>query len=135
MIKFFITGEPVAQGRPRFTSKDRNGDPLPFVRTYDPAKSKNWKETIAWEAKSRGFTSLEGPLRMVLTFRLRKPKSVKRKWPTVKPDLSNMEKGIEDALNKICYKDDSQIVIKESKKEYAKEGFEPGVLVMIEEIK
>ena len=47
-------------------------------------------------------------------------------WPTTKPDVSNIVKGIEDALNGIWYKDDSQIVHEYSMKQYARE---PGVVV------
>lgn len=130
MIKFFIEGDSVAQGRPKFA---RRGS---FVTVYDPKKSKDWKETVAWEAKRRHYKPLEGALRMVLTFRLRKPKSVpkSRIWPTVRPDLDNYVKACKDGLNGICYKDDSQVVILEAKKEYAKDGFVPGVVVSIEEI-
>ena len=46
--------------------------------------------------------------------------------PTTKPDVSNIVKGIEDALNGIWYKDDSQIVHEYSMKQYARE---PGVIV------
>jgi crossover junction endodeoxyribonuclease RusA len=104
--------------------------------TYDDKKSKDWKETVALEAKKNHCKPMEGPLRMVLTFRLKKPKSApkSRIWPVVRPDLDNFTKAIKDGLNEICYKDDSQIVVLEAKKEYAKEGFSPGVLVMIEKI-
>ena len=39
-IKLVIYGEPIAQGRPRFTTV--NG----FARAYDPAKSRNFKEEL-----------------------------------------------------------------------------------------
>jgi Holliday junction resolvase RusA-like endonuclease len=41
--------------------------------------------------------------------------------PTIKPDLSNYLKGIEDALNGIAYIDDSQIVLVYVTKQYATE--------------
>jgi len=44
MIDFFVYGNPVAQGRPRFA---RRGN---FVATYDPKESKSWKETVKWQA-------------------------------------------------------------------------------------
>ena len=131
MIKFTIHADPVAQGRPRFANRGK------FVTVYDDKKSKDWKVFVAAEAKSRGYKPLEGPLRMVLTFQLHRPKSApkSRIWPIVKPDLSNYIKGIEDALNEICYHDDSQIVVLESRKEYACPGDPPGVVIFIEELK
>jgi Holliday junction resolvase RusA-like endonuclease len=131
MIKFTIYSDPIAQGRPKFST--RGG----FAKVYDPKKSRDWKELVAMEAKRRGCYQLDGPLRMILVFRLRKPKSAprSRKYPIVKPDTSNFIKGIEDALNGICYHDDSQIIILEAQKVYAPEGIEPGVLIQIEQIK
>lgn len=130
MIKFTIYAEPVAQGRPKFAARGK------FVTVYDPKKSKDWKEFVAVEAKKYGCKPLEGPLRMVLTFRLKKPRSApkSRKYPVVKPDVSNFVKGIEDALNGICYHDDSQIVVLEASKSYAPEGYAPGVLIHIEQV-
>lgn len=43
-LSFFVTGSSVAQGRPRFR---RTGN---HVHTYDPAKSKSWKESVRWQA-------------------------------------------------------------------------------------
>ena len=54
----------------------------------------------------------------------------KKKRPTVKPDLDNLDKAVMDALNKVAYKDDSQIVAKVSKKHYAEV---PTVKVIISE--
>ena len=50
--------------------------------------------------------------------------------PTVKPDLDNLDKAVMDALNKVAYKDDSQIVAKVSKKHYAEV---PNVTIVIAE--
>ena len=130
MIQFTIYADPVAQARPRFA---RRGN---FVMTYDDKKSKNWKKLVAMEARRNGCEPLEGPLKMTLTFRLKKPKSApkSRIWPTVRPDLDNYVKGCKDGVNGICYKDDSQVVILEAIKEYATDDFPPGVLIKIERI-
>lgn len=40
------------------------------------------------------------------------------KYPLKKPDLTNIEKSIEDALNGIAYKDDCQIVRKDSSSDW-----------------
>lgn len=39
-------------------------------------------------------------------------------WPTSKPDCSNVLKAVEDAMNGIVYRDDSQIVVLSVRKVY-----------------
>jgi Holliday junction resolvase RusA-like endonuclease len=144
-IQFIVPVNPVAQGRPRFASKDRGGKPLPFVKTYDPKNSRDWKKTVMGYAIASGCNELlSGALKMILVFRLQRPKShygkkglrpSAPKYHTVKSDLSNYIKGVEDALEGICYKGDQQICKIEAKKEYADDGFVPCVIVRIEVIK
>lgn len=52
--------------------------------------------------------------------------------PTTKPDISNVLKGVEDALKGIWYKDDSQIVEYGEVSKYY--GEEPKIIVEVEEI-
>jgi Holliday junction resolvase RusA-like endonuclease len=63
-MTFKVFGYPVAQGRPRFY---RRGN---FVGAYDPATSKDWKNTVKWQAieimKAENLLPLEGPLSMTL---------------------------------------------------------------------
>ena len=47
MIKLIIAGEPVAQGRPKFTT--RGG----FVKAYDPIKSRKYKQYVATVARQQ----------------------------------------------------------------------------------
>lgn len=137
IISFTIHQNPVPQGRPRFASKGRGGKPLPFVRTYDPAKSRDWKKVVAEQAMLSGANVLlEGPLKMVMTFRLARPKSLPKKtiYHIKKPDVSNLAKGIEDALEGFCYPRDQQIVESHLFKEYERAGFPPCVIITIEQI-
>ena len=126
MITLTIRGTPVAQGRPRFARG----------RVYDPEKSRRWKNDVAWQATDQiDCQPLEGALEVKMVFKLERPKSSKRRWPTVKPDLSNFTKGIEDALNGIAYIDDCQIVRERLDKEYL-DGpeYQPCVEIQIEEL-
>jgi len=132
-MDFFIKGEPVPQGRPRFRrfNTKEKGE---FVSTYDPKESRGWKKQIATQALAAGVTKMEGALHMTIRFFLTRPKSVsekKRPWPIVKPDLDNLEKAVKDALKGIAYADDSQVCRVEKSKEY---GREPGVWVGISEL-
>ena len=53
---------------------------------------------------------LEGPLVVNIVAIFKRPKTVDRAQHTVKPDATNVAKAVEDALNGVLWKDDSQIV-------------------------
>lgn len=119
-----VLGDPVAQGRPRFFRKGN------YVGAFDPEKSKNWKETVKWQAISQGVRIFDGPIVLHLVFSLRRPKSLPKKVQehTKRPDLDNLIKAIKDALRGIAYLDDSQIVRLSAEKRY---GDSPGVEIWI----
>lgn len=115
MIEFTVLGEPVAQGRPRATSI--NG----YVRMYDPKKSREFKQYVRLVASQHAPKELlEGPLKMdVVVYRpsLKSFSNKKKREaekgiirPVTRPDVDNYVKGIKDALNKVIWKDDSQVV-------------------------
>ncbi len=115
MIQFTVYGEPVAQARPKFSTAGG------FVKAYDPAKSRNYKDYVRLAAAEHAPANLlEGPIGMMLTIYRSMPKSFsKRKAaaaeagelrPTTKPDVDNYLKGVKDALKGIIWKDDSQVV-------------------------
>ena len=117
-LKFEVPGSPIGQGRPKFSTI--NG----HAKAYDPEKSRNYKayvKLLATQAmKDTGFTMLEGPccLDILAFFEVPKSKSKKfrqaalegRERPTKKPDIDNIVKALQDALNGLAYKDDSSIV-------------------------
>lgn len=110
-----VLGDPVAQGRPRFS---RQGG---FVKAYDPAKSRDYKSYVRLIAAQNAPDSLvEGAIEFSLRIYRAIPKGMPkykreaakegRLRPVTKPDVSNVLKGVEDALKGVWYKDDSQIV-------------------------
>ena len=127
VLAFDIPGQPIGQGRPKFSTI--NG----HARAYDPEKSRNYKayvRLLATQAmKDRGFTMIEGPCCLSINAYFEVPKSKSKKFreaalnglerPTKKPDLSNIIKVIEDALNGLVYKDDSSIVSLKIQKYYS----------------
>lgn len=138
MFVLEIFGEPVAQGRPRFSSQSG------FVRAYDPAKSRDYKQLVRVMAQEqmRSREVMEGPLHLVVHVLRTPPKSwSKRKTQeaieagygvTTKPDLDNYIKLVSDALNTVVFRDDSQIVRISASKRYSKT---PGLVVEVTEDK
>ena len=84
---------------------------------------------------------MSGPVQMFVNVYHGIPKSWSRNkkidaiadviYPTTKPDIDNILKGIMDALKGIVWKDDAQVVIIEAMKEY---GEFSRVEMIIEEI-
>jgi len=114
-ISFTVYGEPVAQGRPKFSTFGGH------VRAYDPKKSKDFKEYIKLAAADyRPDKLFEGQLKLEVKVYKSILKSFSKKKaleaeqgilrPTTKPDVDNYVKGIKDALKSIIWKDDSQVV-------------------------
>jgi len=110
-----VLGDPVAQGRPRFS---RQGG---FVKAYDPAKSRDYKSYVRLIAAQNAPDSpVEGAIEFSLRIYRAIPKGMpkyKREAakagtlrPVTRPDVSNVLKGVEDAHKGVWYKDDSQIV-------------------------
>ena len=137
-LKFEVPGSPIGQGRPKFSTI--NG----HAKAYDPEKSRNYKayvKLLATQAmREQGFTMIEGPCCLDILAFFEVPKSKSKKFkeralmglerPTKKPDLSNIVKGIEDALNGLVYKDDSSIVYLSVAKHYSEV---PRVEVIVQE--
>ena len=131
-IQFTIYGQPVAKGRPKFG----NG------HAYTPEKTVNYEQMVKisyLQSERVRFTGEQ--LKMEITAFLGIPKSTSKKnkalmiegimRPKKKPDWDNLGKICADALNKIAYNDDSQIVSGSVDKYYSNE---PRVEVLIYEV-
>lgn len=113
MITLKFKTKPIAKPRPYFSKKSQ--------RLINPANIKAFEKEIALLAKAQYKKPVIAPeiaLEIYLIFTLKRPKTVKREAHTVAPDLSNLIKAIEDALNGIVYHDDKQIIKIVARKEY-----------------
>lgn len=134
LIKLHLEGNPVAH---RYEIVKRGA-------FYSLAKTKKY---AAWRA-DLGFQVLSiknrlrltcfakgTPLGIAFTFRFTRPKSVKRKYPTVPPDLNNIIKPVEDALKGILIYDDRDIVhYGDTWQLYCEPGEPPGISVQLWEV-
>lgn len=135
MCDFEIEGKPVGKGRPRFK---RMGN---FVQTYTPEKTAEYEKLVRIRFQNAGGVITDKPVRVEIVAFFEPPKSARKKdkikmlanriLPEKKPDVDNVAKIILDALNKIAYKDDSQVIELSVKKLYSDVA---KVLVHIEEI-
>ncbi len=135
MCDFVVEGKPVGKGRPRFK---RMGN---FVQTYTPEKTAEYEKLVRLRFQNAGGQITDKPVRVEITAFFTPPKSTRKRdkaemlanriLPVKKPDCDNVAKIILDALNKIAYKDDAQVIelsVKKIYSEFAK------VSVHIEEI-
>ena len=111
MITFTIPGNPVAQPRVKARQAGK------FIQVYTPEKKiKPYKDAIKLVASQAmaGKPPIEGPIGVCIHFYFDRPKShTKRQrecgYHSQKPDIDNLTKAVFDALNEICFQDDSQI--------------------------
>lgn len=124
-FKLTIPGQPVPQGRPRFSSK-------PFPHAYDPKTSRDYKKLVSECAKRNKPSELfTGALEVRVDIYKKSLKSFNRAQardaqaqilrPITKPDADNYAKGILDALKGIVWSDDGQVVKLTCEKFYSEE--------------
>ena len=128
-----VFGEPSPKGRPRFFKKGN------FVGTYTDKKTREAENDFLNQAISmRPDKPLEDALDIRILVYRSIPKNLSKKKraeaiantlrPVKRPDFDNYAKMVCDSLNKIFWKDDSQIVSCFVAKYYAEQ---PKVVVMI----
>ena len=111
MISFSCDGTPVPQG----SMKVINGH---ILHSQGSALAV-WRSTVALSARFAGAKPVEGAIGIEISFRVKRPKTVKRDYPTVAPDLDKYIRGVLDALTGIAYQDDSQVIDIKAKKVYS----------------
>ena len=136
MITFIVPGTPVGKGRPKFA---RRGN---FVTAYTPEATASYENLVRVKAMEamQGNPLMEGPVECVIEIVVLPPASWSKKkqtaaleqqvFPTTKPDIDNVVKGIFDAMNDVVWKDDKQVVKLTVSKRY---GITPLVNVITHE--
>lgn len=130
-VEIVVYGDPVPQGRPRFTTIHG------FPRAVDPLKSRNYKQLARFYItqhlkKIQGWKPLENALCVELMFHMSIPSSWAKKKrieaangvirPIVRNgDLDNMIKCVLDSANGLLWADDCVITDLHAKKRYTAE--------------
>ena len=131
-IDFWLTGQPIGKGRPRFT---RQG------RTYTPAKTKAYEMRLAAAASDKMVESnldpITGPCKVHVMAQFEVPKSWTKKRTEAawrgqvnpgRPDIDNVLKIALDALNGVVFEDDAQVHYVSAAKRYG----DPMLIVTVE---
>jgi Holliday junction resolvase RusA-like endonuclease len=136
-IMFTVYGEPVAKGRPRFSTRGK------FPVAYTPEKTKTYESEVGMMAKAAMGASkaLEGALEAFIYVTFAVPASYSKKrteaclkgfeFHTKKPDLDNVVKAICDGMDKIVFLSDAQITSIHATKVY---GEIPKVEVLVRQV-
>ncbi len=118
MIEIRLDGDPVAKGRHRHRLNAKTGR----IFTHPDPKTARFEDRLAWAAQvtMAGRPLLTGPLVVIVDAYRAVPASWSRKRqaeaeegqmrPVTKPDADNFLKICCDALNRVVWIDDSQIV-------------------------
>lgn len=127
---FFVPGIPVPQGSKKgFSARGSR-----FVQIVDDNKAtlRPWRAEVARIAAAAWVYGrrLDGPVRVECAFVLPRPKSVRREYPHVKPDVDKLLRALFDGITDagLVWTDDSRVVQVEASKVY---GEVPGVHVTI----
>ena len=139
-VKFTVPGAPKGKARARTVRSKKGG-----TFSYTPEGTMLYENLIkcCYRQESNNIVFNDGqPLKVTIIayYPIVKSTSKKKKqqmledlmFPTKKPDIDNIAKSILDALNKLAYRDDTQVVTLHMEKHYAEN---PRVEVEIEEIK
>lgn len=94
-----------------------------------------WRKAVTEQAAEQYDrpAPLDVPLSFGMIFLIKRPKSVRRPYPSVTPDLSKLVRGTEDALKVAGVIRDDALIVRyhELEKRYAADGEQPGVLISI----
>lgn len=125
IINFTVWGNPQGKKRPRFA---RQGN---YVRTYTDKETVSYENLVKLSFINGGCKKYVGeiPLKVEIDFYMSIPKSTSKKKyikmlsneirPLKKIDLDNGIKIILDALNKVAFDDDKQVIEVSARKFYS----------------
>lgn len=125
LYEFEVPGKITGKGRPRVNTAT--------AIAYTPTKTKEYEELVKqyFIIKNRCAKPLEGRLAVTIKAYFGIPKNTSKKQkeemlnnnisPVKKPDIDNIAKIILDALNRLAFNDDNQIIKLSIEKVYSEE--------------
>jgi crossover junction endodeoxyribonuclease RusA len=132
-MKIRIYGNPAPQGSK--TAIVRNGRAIMFESNK---RLPEWRDTVLMGATiaraEQGGLTILGPVTVMMTFHMPRPKSTNRRYPNSAPDLDKLVRAVGDALQESeVLANDGQIVTLVAHKVYAENETYSGVEIEITE--
>ena len=133
-VRIRVTGNPVPQGSKRAIVR---GGKAVLIEQLEKTL-KPWRRLVTLEARRQyaGREKLVGPLVVRMVFSMPRPKSVRRMYPSVAPDLDKLTRAVGDALTDAgVWGDDGQVVHWDVFKLYAggPSLYLPGVVAVVDD--
>lgn len=139
-VSFFVPGVP----RPKGSLDPRRRNGKMYVRPNNAHLLGPWQAMVGFGARAAGVKCTKGPIRLVCEFVLQRPgthfiggdgERLKATAPVhhiQTPDADKLRRAVMDALSKVAWVDDKQVVDPRSPKRWAKPGERGGVHIEIE---
>lgn len=105
-VSFVVNGKPIGKQRPRTVRNKYTGKTI----TYTPDATKFYESDVAKAYRRTSNYIFKDAVAMSIFVYVKRPKRQIYKYPTVKPDVDNIEKTILDGLNNVAYTDDKQVI-------------------------
>ena len=119
---------------------DRRGRRRPYPHFFPSPETERFMNTVTAQAQlavlraeMRHEFPTDDALFCEFVCFFTRPNSVplSRKWPIAKPDCTNIQKAVEDAMHRVVFKNDSHVVSIQTSKRYCLPGVEPYTQVRI----
>jgi Holliday junction resolvase RusA-like endonuclease len=126
-VTFFVEGIPVPQG-------SKNVSRWGNVYDANHKELRAWRTEIAKAAHDASDHVFSGPVHVRVEFILPRPKTVKRIYPAVKPDLDKLLRALFDGMHCSGHKllvDDSLVCSTQCSKRYLIGTESPGALITV----
>jgi Holliday junction resolvase RusA-like endonuclease len=119
VCEFLVDGVPVPQGSKNAWVNKGTGKAVMYDQNTE--KLAPWRQRVSYEARQcYNGDRIEGPVLLVVEFRFLRPKSVRREFPAVKPDVDKLLRALCDGITDSgIWRDDAQVVTCHVKKVYA----------------
>ena len=131
LLFFVVPGRPVPWARAR-----RAGE-----RYFTAKVQKAYAQKVKILAKAAGARKIDGAVSVTIEAYWTWPKAQQRKldplergWYLARPDMDNIQKLVLDALEGVCFKNDSQVCEVIARKFYCRQGEDARVEVRVVEV-